>query len=212
MPTLYGYFRSSAAYRTRIAFNLKGVPVDLAFVSLLKGEQKSADYTNKNPQGLIPALETEQGVLSQSMAIMEWLEVEHPKPSLLPGDSWQQAQIRAFAFSIACDIHPLNNLRVLKYITGELGASEAQKNAWYAHWIQTGFAALELSVKRHGGKFCFGNNPTLADVCLIPQIYNAERFNVDLSAYPALMAVYQHCNSLPAFADAKPEHQPDAQG
>ena len=211
MTTLYGYFRSSAAYRTRIAFNLKALKVDHAFISLLKGEQKAADYRQKNPQGLIPAIETEQGILAQSMAIIEWLEAEHPKPSLLPGDNWQKAQIRAFALSIACDIHPLNNLRVLKYITGELGLSEAQKNQWYAHWIQTGFAALELSVQKHAGKFCFGNNPTLADVCLVPQIYNAERFNVDLSAFPALMAIYQHCNSLPAFVDAQPERQPDAQ-
>lgn len=206
---LYGYFRSSAAYRVRIALNLKKVQAEQIPVSLLLGDQKAEHYTTVNPQGLVPALATEQGVLGQSLAMLEWLEASYPTPTLLPGDVWQQAQIRAFALSIACDIHPLNNLRVLKYLTGELGLSEAQKNTWYQHWIETGFSALEQQVG--GGKFCFGANPSMADVCLIPQMYNARRFKIDLADYPKLCAIEARCNALPAFTEAAPENQPDAQ-
>lgn len=207
---LYGYHRSSAAYRVRIALNLKQIKAEQVPVSLLKGEQKSADYLSKNPQGLVPALGTDNGLLTQSMAILEWLEVNFPEPPLLPGDSWARAQIRAFAQSIACDIHPLNNLRVLKYLTGTLQLSEQQKNEWYAHWVAIGFAALEQQVQATAGKFCFANTPTMADICLVPQWYNAVRFNVDLSPFPTLQAIVDHCNSMPAFIQAQPENQADA--
>ncbi|MBB3167576.1 maleylacetoacetate isomerase [Simiduia aestuariiviva] len=207
---LYGYFRSSAAYRVRIALNLKGIAAEQVPVSLIKGEQQQATYTALNPQGLVPALATEQGLLTQSLAIIEYLESQHPTPALLPGDAWQQAQIRAFALALACDIHPLNNLRVLKYLTGDLALEDTQKNQWYAHWIQTGFAALESQLTQTAGAFCFGDSPTLADVCLVPQVYNAKRFNVDLSAFPKVQAIAEHCNTLPAFIDASPEQQPDA--
>lgn len=208
--TLYGYFRSSAAYRVRIALNLKGLQADAVAVSLINGEQSQPAYRSLNPQGLVPALATEQGLLTQSMAIIEYLESQHPTPALLPGDAWAQAHIRAFAQSLACDIHPLNNLRVLKYLTGELGVSETQKNAWYAHWIQTGFAGLETNLQQHAGNYCFGDSPSLADVCLVPQVYNARRFKVDLSAFPLINRITDYCNQQPAFADALPERQPDA--
>ncbi|UTA47010.1 maleylacetoacetate isomerase [Simiduia sp. 21SJ11W-1] len=206
---LYGYFRSSAAYRVRIALNLKGLSAEQVPVSLIKGEQQGA-YRELNPQGLVPALGTEQGLLTQSLAIIEYLESLHPTPALLPGDAWQQAQIRAFALSLACDVHPLNNLRVLKYLTDDLALNENQKNAWYAHWIQTGFTALETQLAEHAGDYCFGIRPSLADVCLIPQVYNAKRFNVDLGAFPTILRIYEHCNTQPAFQAAQPEQQPDA--
>lgn len=207
---LYGYFRSSAAYRVRIALNLKGLEADQLPVSLIDGEQQQDAYRALNPQGLVPALATEQGLLTQSLAIIEYLESQHPTPALLPGDAWQQAQIRAFALSLACDIHPLNNLRVLKYLSGELAVADAQKSAWYSHWIQAGFAALEAQLADHAGDYCFGINPTLADVCLVPQVYNAKRFNVDLSAFPTILRITDHCNAQPAFQAAQPERQPDA--
>ncbi|CCQ10970.1 Maleylacetoacetate isomerase [Pseudoalteromonas luteoviolacea B = ATCC 29581] len=206
---LYTYFRSSAAYRVRIALNLKGMKHELIPVNLLKSEQTEDAYTNKNPQGLLPALETEQGVLAQSLSILEWMEETSINTPLLPADPWEKAQVRSFCYAIACDIHPIDNLRVLKYLAGELGASDDQKNTWYRHWIVEGFKKLEKTVSN--GPFCFGDKVTLADICLIPQVFNALRFNVDMSQFPKLFAIYNHCNLLPAFDAAKPENQLDAQ-
>ncbi|WP_211830114.1 maleylacetoacetate isomerase [Kistimonas asteriae] len=206
---LYDYFRSSAAYRIRIALNLKGLSYDSIPINLRTGEQCSPAYRDRNPQGLVPALETPHGLLSQSLAIMEWLDEAYPESvPLLPGDTWLRAQIRSLAGQIACDIHPLNNLRVLHYLQGELGVSDTAKSDWYAHWVTTGFEALEPQLS--GSGFCIGEQPTLADICLIPQVYNALRFKVDLSPYPAIRQVYEHCNQLEPFQKAAPENQADA--
>ncbi|WP_462152728.1 maleylacetoacetate isomerase [Pseudoalteromonas xiamenensis] len=207
---LYSYFRSSAAYRVRIALNLKGLAHEISPVNLLKSEQHSNEYTSKNAQGLLPALETEHGVLAQSMAILEWLEDYSPDTPLLPTNPWDKAQVRSFCYAIACDIHPIDNLRVLKYLAAEFGATDEQKNTWYRHWIIEGFKKLEPLVVPEG-PFCFGDKITLADICLVPQIFNALRFEVDMSPFPKLLAVYTHCNQLPAFDAARPENQSDAQ-
>ncbi|MBD1583056.1 maleylacetoacetate isomerase [Pseudoalteromonas sp. S16_S37] len=206
---LYTYFRSSAAYRVRIALNLKNIAHELVAVNLLKSEQQGEQYTSKNPQGLLPALETEQGVLAQSLAILEWLEETHTDTPLLPNDPWQKAQVRNFCYAIACDIHPIDNLRVLKYLSQELNVDDEQKNTWYRHWIIEGFKKLELMLG--DSEFCFGDKPSLADVCLVPQVFNALRFNVDMTPFPKIAAIYERCNQLPAFSDAAPENQPDAQ-
>ncbi|MCG7545986.1 maleylacetoacetate isomerase [Pseudoalteromonas sp. MM17-2] len=205
---LYSYFRSSAAYRVRIALNLKELEHDIVPVNLLKSEQRGEPYLSKNPQGLLPAIETEQGVLSQSLAILEWLDEIAPQAPLVRGDAWEKAQIRALAYAIAVDIHPINNLRVLKYLTAELNVSDEQKTKWYQDWIVTGFDSLENQIGE--GPFCFGSAPTLADICLVPQVFNALRFKVDMDRYPKIMAVYEHCNTLKAFADAAPQQQVDA--
>jgi maleylacetoacetate isomerase len=210
---LYGYFRSSAAYRVRIALNLKGLSAEGAFVHLQKAQQRELDYLALNPQGLVPALVTDEGdVLTQSLAIVDWLDETHPAPPLLPSDALGRARVRSIAQAIACDIHPLNNLRVLNYLTNTLGVSEEQKNGWYRYWIDQGFEALEarLARERATGRFCHGDAPTLADVCLVPQVANARRFRIDLSPYPTLLRIDAHCQALPAFADAAPERQPDA--
>ncbi|MBE0371063.1 maleylacetoacetate isomerase [Pseudoalteromonas aurantia] len=206
---LYTYFRSSAAYRVRIALNLKNISHELSGVNLLKSEQQATPYTEKNPQGLLPALETEHGVLAQSLAILEWLEETHPDTPLLPADSWEKAQVRSFCYAIASDIHPIDNLRVLKYLSGELNVNDEQKNTWYRHWVIEGFNRLESLLGDHD--YCFGSEPSLADICLVPQVFNALRFKVDMSQYPKISAIYARCNTLPAFIDAAPENQPDAQ-
>ncbi|MCF6434304.1 MULTISPECIES: maleylacetoacetate isomerase [Pseudoalteromonas] len=206
---LYTYFRSSAAYRVRIALNLKNIPHELVGVNLLKSEQQGEAYTKKNPQGLLPALETEQGVLAQSLAILEWLEETHTDTPLLPNDPWQKAQVRNFCYAIACDIHPIDNLRVLKYLSQELNVDDEQKNTWYRHWVIEGFKKLEAMLG--DSPFCFGDKPTLADVCLVPQVFNALRFKVDMTPFPKIAAIYQRCNEMAAFSDAAPENQPDAQ-
>lgn len=206
---LYSYFRSSAAYRVRIALALKGLDADILPINLLKGEQKSDDYLAINPQGLIPSLQVDDAVLSQSLAIMEYLEEVDNTVPLLPSDPVARASVRAMAQLIACEVHPLNNLRVLQYLTGELGVDDATKMTWYAHWIHQGFISLEAMLKQHAGQFCYGDTPTMADCCLIPQVYNAKRFNVELSSYPTIMRIYEHCNSLPAFIQAQPENQID---
>ncbi|BBN83421.1 maleylacetoacetate isomerase [Pseudoalteromonas sp. A25] len=206
---LYTYFRSSAAYRVRIALNLKNIDHELVAVNLLKSEQQSEAYTSKNPQGLLPALETEQGVLAQSLAILEWLEETHTDTPLLPNDPWQKAQVRNFCYAIACDIHPIDNLRVLKYLSQELNVDDEQKSTWYRHWVIEGFKKLEPMLG--DSKFCFGDTPTLADVCLVPQVFNALRFKVDMAPFPKIAAIYERCNQLSAFSDAAPENQPDAQ-
>ena len=213
MPVqLYDYFRSSGAYRVRIALNLKGLAYEQVSVSLLKGEHRQADYLTVNPQGTVPALRLADGtVLTQSLAICEYLEETHPEPRLLPADASQRARVRALANAVACDIHPLNNLRVQLYLKEEFGITDGQRDAWYAHWIHEGFRSAELTAKAHAGSgpFVFGESVTLAETCLIPQIYNARRFNVPLDDYPTLVAIDANCNSLEAFADARPENQPD---
>lgn len=211
---LYGYWRSSAAYRVRIALNLKGVAYEQESIHLVKdgGQQFSDDYTAMNPAQLVPTLVDGELSLNQSMAILDYIEHKFPQQPLLPTDIAERAQVLALANDIACDIHPLNNLRVLKYLTGELGVSDDQKTEWYHHWLHKGFAPLETQAKKYGstGKFLFGDKLTLADVVLIPQIYNALRFKLDMSNYPLLNSIWEHCNSLDAFNNALPENQPDA--
>lgn len=210
---LYGYFRSSAAYRVRIALNLKGLACEQVPVNLVKGEQRDAAHLARHPQGLVPVLETDDGTrLTQSLAICEYLEERHPEPPLLPADAEGRARVRALAQSIACEIHPLDNLRVLRYLTGELGVGEDTKLAWYRHWIAEGFAALEtqLASTSATGLCCHGDTPSLADVCLVPQVFNARRFDCDLGAYPTLSRIADYLETLPAFAEARPERQPDA--
>jgi maleylacetoacetate isomerase len=211
---LYDYFRSSAAYRVRIALNLKGLAPERVFVHLRRGAQRADDYLAVNPQGLVPALVTDAGdVLTQSLAIIEWLDETHPQPALLPPDAAGRARVRALALAIACDIHPINNLRVLNYLTGTLGASEAQKNGWYRYWCDVGFEALETQLAREkaSGAYCHGGSPTLADICLVPQLANARRVELDLSLYPTLLRIEAACTALPAFAAAAPAQQPDAE-
>ena len=212
---LYDYFRSSAAYRVRIALNLKGVkPDERTFVHLRMGNQRAQDYLALNPQGLVPALALDDGhVLTQSLAIVEFLEETHPEPPLLPQSAAARARVRAIALQIACDIHPLNNLRVLNYLLGTVGVTKEQKDGWYRYWVDVGFEALEkaLAHDADAGRFCHGDQPTLADVCLVPQIANARRFNIDMSPYPTLTRIEAACNAIEAFAAAAPARQPDAE-
>ena len=198
---LYDYFRSSASYRVRIALNLKSLPYDLHEVHLVKegGQQHAADYLALNPQGRVPALVEGKDVLTQSLAILEYLEEQYPEPALLPKDPVLRAKVRAAAHAIAMDIHPLNNLSVLQYLQQELSVDDEQKQAWYAHWIQIGFRALETQLKPSAGPYCFGKQLTFADVCLIPQMYNARRFNVDLHDCPTLLHINEQCMQLDAF-------------
>jgi maleylpyruvate isomerase len=207
---LHGYWRSSAAYRVRIGLNLKGLDYHQVSHDLRVGAQCDAAYRALAPLGLVPTLEVEGQALTQSLAILEWLEEYDPERPLLPGDGASRAIVRSMAAIVACDIHPLNNLRVLNLLRGELGLGEDAVQAWMARWIGDGFAALEIMVAAHGRGFCFGDRPTLADCCLIPQIYNARRFAVALDAFPALRAVEANCAMLDAFASARPESQPDA--
>ena len=212
---LYDYFRSSAAYRVRIALNLKGVtPDERTFVHLRMGSQRAQDYLALNPQGLVPALALDDGhVLTQSLAIIEYLDETYPEPPLLPEQPAARARVRAIALQIACEIHPLNNLRVLNYLIGTLGVAREQKDGWYRYWVDVGFEALEksLSHDRDTGRFCHGDRPTLADICLVPQIANARRFDIDMSPYATLTRIEAACSELPAFADAAPSRQPDAE-
>jgi maleylacetoacetate isomerase len=211
---LHDYFRSSAAYRVRIALNLKGLAPERVFVHLAKGEQLAGDYLSVNPQGLVPTLVTDEGhVLSQSLAIIDWLDETHPVPPLLPADPVGRARVRSIALAIACDIHPLNNTRVLNYLSNTLGVTAEQRTGWYKYWIDLGFEALEkrLAGDPRTGTFCHGRSPTLADVCLVPQVANARRFHVDLSPYPAIVRIDAACAALPAFADAAPARQADAE-
>jgi maleylacetoacetate isomerase len=211
---LFDYFRSSAAYRVRIALNLKSVAPERAFVHLAKGQQRDVGYLALNPQGLVPALELDDGtVLTQSLAIIHWLDETYPDPPLLPTDPLARARARSIALAIACDIHPLNNTRVLNYLSHTLGVSDEQRSGWYKYWIDLGFEALELRLAREPGtgRFCQGDVPTLADVCLVPQVANARRFNIDLTPYPTIVRIDAACNALPAFATAAPARQPDAE-
>ena len=207
---LHGYWRSGASYRVRIALSLKGVGYDLSAHDLRKGEQKASDYLALNPQGMVPALQDGDFVLAQSPAILEWLEETHPKPALLPKGADDRARVRAMAALVGCDIHPLNNLRVLKALRNDFGADQDAVDAWAARWIAPGFDALETLTARHGAGWSFGDAPTLADCYLIPQLYSARRFNLDLSAWPALLAVEARALDHPAFVAAHPDRQPDA--
>jgi maleylacetoacetate isomerase len=211
---LYDYFRSSAAFRVRIALNVKGVSPEREFVHLRKGAQRHDGYLALNAQGLVPAVVTDDGsVLTQSLAIIEWLDENHPAPPLLPRDAAGRARVRALALAVACDIHPLNNLRVLQYLTSTLGVTGEQRDGWYRYWCDVGLEALETQLAREAltGRFCHGDAPTIADVCLVPQLANARRMGVDLGVYPTLTRIERECLALPAFADAVPERQPDAE-
>jgi maleylpyruvate isomerase len=212
---LYSYFRSSASYRVRIALNLKKLGYDYAPIHLLRsgGEQLTPAYRQLSPDALVPTLVDGDDSLQQSIAIIEYLEETHPNPPLLPRDPRERAYVRALALQIACEIHPLNNLRVLKYLKHELKVSEEAKNAWYTHWIEVGFGTFEarLAHDARTGTFCFGDSPTLADLCLIPQVYNAQRFNIDTQRYPTIQRIYDHAMQLDAFAQAAPAQQPDAE-
>jgi maleylacetoacetate isomerase len=211
----FGYFRSSASYRCRIAFALKGVSYDFVPVHLRRhgGEQKALDYLELNPQGLVPALEVDGHVLTQSLAIIEWLEMTRPDPPLLPREPFANAEVRAFALAAAADIHPLNNLRVLAYLRQVLGQGPDAVDTWYRHWCDEGLKALEALAGRTRlkGRFAFGDGPGLAEICLVPQLANARRFGCDVSRYPRLVDVETACNELPAFANARPEVQRDAE-
>lgn len=213
---LYSYYRSSATFRVRIALALKNIQYDVVPIHLVNqgGEQKSDTYTAINPQQFVPTLDDDGFVISQSLAIILYLDEKFPNVPLLPNDSKDKAFVHSLAQVVACDMHPLNNLRVLQYLSNELSVNDEQKKTWYAHWIARGFDAFEqLLAKNHHNhtdiKFCFSDTPTLADCCLIPQVYNALRFDCDLSAYPHIQAIYQHCMSLPAFIDAHPDNQVD---
>ncbi|MBC3880528.1 maleylacetoacetate isomerase [Undibacterium sp. LX40W] len=214
---LFGYFRSSASYRVRIALNLKGLDYEQASIHLLRngGEQFSEEYKQLNPESLVPALidGADSVPMSQSLAMLEYIEESYPQTPLLPSNPHDRAYVRALALAIACDIHPVNNLRILKYLSGTLGVSDEQKNAWYLHWCAVGFAALEqrLANDPRRGLFCFGDRPGYADCVLIPQIFNAQRFNLDMSPYPTLMAINQRCLELPEFIAASPAKQADAE-
>lgn len=207
---LHGYWRSGAAWRTRIALALKGLDYDQQGVDLRSGVQRSPAFVALNPQGMVPALEIDGAILTQSPAILEWLEETYPAPPLLPADPVARAGVRAMAALIGCDIHPLNNLRVGKALRETFGADQAAVDVWAGRWITPGFAALEALVARHGAGWCFGDAPTLADCYLIPQIYSARRFNVPLEAFPGLLAVDAAAAVHPAFAAAHPDRQPDA--
>lgn len=209
---LYNFFRSGTSHRLRIALNLKGLAYDYVPVSLATEEHLGADFKAINPQGLVPALVDDGRVMIQSPAIIEWLEERHPNPPLLPRDPEARARVRALAAIVGCDIHPINNRRILEYLRQKLGCNEAAVNAWCATWIDAGFAALEtlLAAHKERGEFCFGSAPTLADVYLVPQVESARRFKVDLSPYPSIVAIDRVCNRLDAFRLAAPAIQPDA--
>ncbi len=207
---LYNYFRSSASFRVRIALGIKGLPFEYVSVHIAKGEHKKPEYANLAADTLVPLLDMGADKLSQSMAIIEYLDETHPAPALLPADALGRARVRALAQSIACEIHPLNNLRVLKYLVKELKLDEEAKNAWYRHWVRDGLVSFEKQLAQlPAGKFCYGDTPTLADCCLVPQIFNGQRFNCDFSGLPRTMAAFEACMQLSAFDKAQPKNCPD---
>jgi maleylacetoacetate isomerase len=212
---LHTYFRSSAAYRVRIALNLKGIEYEAVPVHLIRdgGQQKSANYLNINPSAMVPTLQDERGTLTQSMAILEYLEETHPAVPLLPPDPLGRARVRELAQIVSCDIHPLNNLRVMNYLVDELGVTAEAKKTWLRHWIIDGFASMESHLARHPGtaKFCHGDTPTIADCFLVPQVFNAIRFDIDMTPYDNIARIYANCMALPAFVAASPGRQPDAE-
>ncbi len=207
---LHGYWRSGTSYRTRIGLNIKGVAYEQAPVDLRAGVQASDEFRALNPQGLVPALETPDGVFMQSSAILEWLEERYPEPPLLPAAPGERALVRAMAMVVACDIHPLNNLRVLKYLKHTSGQDQAAIDAWAGHWISEGFSALEAMISQHGGKFAYGDSLTLADCHLVPQYYSARRFGIDCGRWPRLAVAVTNALAEPAVAQAHPDRQPDA--
>jgi maleylpyruvate isomerase len=211
VPVLHNYWRSGTSYRTRIALELKGLAYEYRAVDLRAGEHRQDAYRALDPQGLVPTLEVEGHTLIQSPAILEWLEERYPEPPLLPRDLFERATVRAMAAIVECDVHPLNNLRVLKSIRHDLGADDAGQAAWTARWISAGFDAMEAMTARHGGHWCFGDHPSLADCCLVPQIYSARRFDVDLEPFARLRAIEQRAAEHPAFQAAHPDRQPDAE-
>ena len=210
---LYTYFRSSAAFRVRIALNLKGLAYEAAFVHLPRGEHRNPEYGALNPQALLPTLEDRGERFTQSLAIIEYLEETRPRPPLLPADAPGRARVRSLAMLVACEIHPLNNLRTLQYLKRALGQNDEQVNAWYRHWIADGLARLEASLAstEGTGKFCHGNAPTMADCCLVPQIFNAQRYQCNTAPYPTAMRVFQYCMTLDPFDRAQPAKQPDSE-
>ena len=208
---LYDYFRSSAAYRVRIALNLKGLSYERRFIHLRKGEQRAPGYLQLNPQGFVPSLVVGDRHITQSLAIIEYLEERHPLPPLLPQGAEDRAFVRSIALAIACDIHPLNNLRVLKYLARPLEIDEPARDEWYRHWVREGFEAIEALLAARADRYCLGDTPTLADVCLVPQVANANRLSVDLAPYPRIRAIDAKCREHPAFDAAEPSKQPDAE-
>jgi maleylacetoacetate isomerase/maleylpyruvate isomerase len=209
---LYTYFRSSAAFRVRIALNLKGLSYEPISKAFAKKEHRAPEYLAVNPQGLIPALDDDGAVFSQSLAIVEYLDEKYPQPAFLPSDPASRARVRSMALAIACDIHPLNNLRVLNYLRKELAQNDDGVNTWYRHWVTEGFRGLEVQAREFSAakRYCFGDAVSLADICLVPQMYNARRFETDLTAFPTLVAISTHLESLAAFDNARPEVQTDA--
>lgn len=209
---LYTYFRSSAAFRVRIALNLKGLAYEPAFVHMAKGEHRGAAYGSVNPQALLPTLDDRGALLTQSLAIIEYLEETHPAPPLLPNDPLARARVRALSLLVACEIHPVNNLRVLQHLKRSLGQDDEQVNAWYRHWIADGLGKLEAELARPGsGTYSHGDLPSMADCCLVPQVFNAQRYQCDTSGYPTVMRVFAECMKLDAFDRAQPSKQPDAE-
>ena len=209
---IYGYFRSSAAYRIRIALNLKCLECDTEVVNLQAGDQVSSSYLSINPQGRVPTLEVDSHVLIQSLAILEFLDEAYPDPPILPLEPMARCRVRGIADIIACDIHPLNNLAVLNYLRDNLNVEENQRTLWYKHWVKKGLEGVEPLLANHPdtSKFCHGNKPTLADICLVPQVFNAQRFNCDLSPYPTVVRIFNHCMKITAFDDAQPSKQSEA--
>ena len=211
---LYGYFRSSAAFRARIALNLKGLVYEQEFIHLRKNDQRSPGYLKLNPQGLVPALVDDGRIFTQSLAIIEYLDETHPAPPLLPLDAVGRARVRALAQAVACDIHPIDNLRVLRFLVKPMGLDEKDVETWFNHWIKLGFDGIEQTLATDGlsGQFCHGDAPGLADICLVPQVFNAQRYpSFDLKPYPTIMRIFAACMKLPAFERAQPEKQPDAE-
>jgi maleylacetoacetate isomerase len=207
---LYDYWRSSAAYRVRLALNYKALIYEQVAINLRDGEQRTPEFLEINPQGLVPVLEDDGARLTQSLPILNYLEERYPEPALLPRDPAGRATSRAIAVAIACEVHPLNNLRVLQYLERDLGLDEATRLAWYRHWVAEGFGAIETTLARSAGAFCVGDAPSLADVCLVPQVYNARRYDCELAPYPTIRRIDERCRQIPAFASAAPERQPDA--
>jgi len=207
---LHGFFNSSTSYRVRIALALKGLAYDYVPVDIRKSAHRTAEFTALNPSGNVPLLVDGEIDLGQSLAIIDYLDATYPQTRLIPEDPGLRARVLELSYAIACDIHPVNNLRILRYLKNELGVSEEQKNAWYAHWIAEGLTVIERLLERHGSMpYCFGDEPTLADCCLVPQVANALRMGCDTAPYPRVMAVYRHCEAQPAFKQAAPAAQPD---